>query len=177
MAAGACTGRGRRIGLDTSLTPQADDAVGLHPRGIAIDRSAFIAAASGTQGQLQDPRQVMEEIHEVAHRATLGRLAEREVARRTHDAHALSEASAEVADPLRLGPFADDAHAGLRSRADSTFAIGRAKGDNPELHELLSNAVTVRAVDPFAAVDSEQQSAEQEKIQAIVDEFDRRRRA
>ena len=37
--------------------------------------------------------------------------------------------------------------------------------------------MTVRATTPFAAVDSQKQGAEQEKIEAIVDEPDRMRRA
>jgi hypothetical protein len=49
MAASLSTGCGHRIGLDTSITPDAGNAVGLLLRGIAIAHSVHIADASGTQ--------------------------------------------------------------------------------------------------------------------------------
>jgi hypothetical protein len=94
----------------------------------------------------------------------------------TGEPHTLREASAKTSHPSRLGPLWDDAQAGLRSRARRLLGVLRCtEGDDPKLHELFSSAVTVCAIDPFAAVDSEKQGAEQEKVEAIVDEFDRLR--
>jgi hypothetical protein len=123
----------------------------------------------------------MKEIEQVADCTALGdhELAEgRNLGLATGEPHTLREASAKTTHPLRLGPLWDDAQAGLRSRAGRLLGVLRCtNGDEPKLHELFSSAATVCAIDPFAAVDSEKQGAEQEKVEAIVDEFDRLRRA
>jgi hypothetical protein len=122
--------------------------------GIPRDRRRIgLADATGAQGQLQRPEAADADLVQ------------------------MREACPKVADPLGCCPFMDDAQARLRSGANRLLAAIRdSKDDQRKLDPLFSGAGAVCALGPPAAIDSEKQATEQEKLDAIVDEFDRMRR-